>query len=62
MSEFLEIPIVAQKLSVSESTVKRMIKDPSCDIVGVRIYRAAIRITRDSFDKHLKKVLSKSCQ
>lgn len=62
MSDFLEVPIVARKLNVSESTVKRMLKDPECALLGVRIYRAAIRVTRESFDKHLEKIKEKSIQ
>lgn len=60
MSEFLEVQIVAKKLNVSESTVKRMLKDPDCPLFGVRIYKAAIRVTKDSFDKYMEKIREKS--
>lgn len=52
--KYLEISQAAKLLTVSESTVRRMIKDPNCSLKAVKIFRGCWRIQKSSIELVLK--------
>ena len=54
--KLLEVSVAAQKLSVSESTIRRMIKDPKSPLRGVRVAGRVLTVA-DSVDSCIRPVL-----
>lgn len=46
--KFLEVSTVARMLNVSTRTIERMIRDPECPLVGIRLNRRCIRVLKSS--------------
>ena len=56
MEKLIEISVAIKKLSVSESTIRRMIRDPDCPLQGIRVYRGVIRIPIESLNACLQPI------
>lgn len=52
----IDISVAANRLGVSESTVRRMIVDPRSPLRAVRVYRGAIKVISESVDECFKKI------
>jgi predicted DNA-binding transcriptional regulator AlpA len=48
--KLLDIQQTARRLSVSESTVRRMITDPDCPLQACRLHKGCIRVVEQSID------------
>lgn len=56
--KLISVSIAAQKLDVSESAVRRMIKDPVSPLVGYKISRGSVRVSVESLEL-CKKIITK---
>ena len=56
--KLIEVSVAAKKLSISERTIYRMIKDPDCELKAVRVYRKSVRIVESSIEKFLQRQYS----
>jgi DeoR/GlpR family transcriptional regulator of sugar metabolism len=52
--KLIEINKAAHRLAVSESTVRRMLRDPESPLRAVRVYKGALRVLEDSIDDVLR--------
>jgi len=53
--KLIDIAVAAQKLSVSPTTIRRMIKDPQSPLRAYKVNKA-VRITQESLDECLKPI------
>ena len=60
--KLIEVSVAAQKLAVSEKTIRRMIVDPNCPLEAVRVYRGAIRVSMESLERCLLKISKQTLQ
>jgi DeoR/GlpR family transcriptional regulator of sugar metabolism len=49
--KLISIAKAAGRLDVSESTIRRMCKDPCCALVAVRLYRGCLRVDVASLER-----------
>ena len=59
--KLIDIQVAAQKLSVSPSTIRRMIKDPDCPLEGVNVSRRVL-VVADSIDACIQRIPKHSSQ
>ena len=53
--KLIDIAVAAQKLSVSPTTIRRMIRDPQSPLRAYKVNKA-VRITQDSLEECLKPI------
>ena len=54
--KLIEVHIAAKRLSVSETTIRRMIVDPGCPLQAVRVSRRLIRVTSESLERCINQI------
>lgn len=52
--KLLEVSMVAQRLTVSPRTIRRMIENPAVPLRGVRLNQKCIRVIESSVDETIK--------
>lgn len=53
MSKLVDVHVAARKLDVSESTVRRMLKDAGCKLIGVKVYKGCVKVKSESIEEIL---------
>ena len=54
--KLIEVHIAAKRLSVSETTIRRMIVDPDSPLEAVRVSKKLIRVTAESLERCMNQI------